>query len=218
MMYRFKDHLLDLLLPARREMSNLDRLIAVAATAHVAARRALALATAEEDREIQRRDALAGKAKDLQARAIEALTAGREDLAGRAAEAIAVIETEVDASMTASDRFATQVALAKQRVDSQRRRLADLERGRRLARIGAAFDDTSAGGLPVLARAEAALVAVEAAQADAEAVTLAFAPPAETLVEDMAEAGFGPPSRVLASDVMARLRALATSAPQLTQA
>lgn len=216
MMDRLKARMSDLLLPARRDRPNLDRLIAVAGTAHVAARRALALAIAEEDREIRRRGRLAENAKDLQARAIEAIAGGREDLAVRAAESIAVIETEVGASTAASEGFATKVALARRDVDAQRRRLADLDRGRRLARVGAALNGTAPGGLPFLARAEAALVEVDAAQADAEAVRREFAPPAETLAEDMAEAGFGRPMRVLASDVMARLRALAT--PQLTQA
>jgi phage shock protein A len=212
MMDRLKSRISDLLLPTRRGMSALDCLIAGAGSAHVAARRALALAVAEEDREIARRGVLSDSAKDLEARAIEALAGGREDLAQKAAEAIAAIETEVGASSVASERFAAKVAVARREVDAQRRRLADLDRGRRLARVGAALNSAPLDGRPLLDRAEAALNEVEATQADAEAIRLEFAPPSGKLVEDMADAGFGRPTRVLASEVLDRLRAFAQSA------
>ena len=217
MIQSLKAHIADLLLPAKRRASELDRLIAVAGNAHLAARRTLALAVAEEDREIARRTALGDQAKDLETRAIEALGSGREDLAGRAAETIAVLETEVAASEGASARFAAKVATTRREVDAQRRRLADLDRGRRLARVGASLTGASSPetGQPILARAEAALAAVQAAEADAEALRLEFTPSADTLVDDLAEAGFGRPTRVVASDVMTRLRALA--APSLPQ-
>ena len=217
MIETLKGRLSDLFLPARRQASELDRLIAAAGNAHIAARRALALAVAEEDREIYRRGTLSDNARDLETRALEALSAGRDDLAIRASEAIAVIETEVAASQTASIRFAAKVAAARREVDAQRRRLADLDRGRRLAKVGAALGGIEPAGLPILARAEAALVAVEASQADADAIRLEFVPPANALADDMAEAGFGRPTRVLATDVITRLRALALPTTQLPE-
>ena len=78
----------DLFLPVQRDAGSLERAFAAAGAAHVAARRALALAEAEENREVARRELLAGRAHDLQGRALEALAAGREDLATRAAEAL----------------------------------------------------------------------------------------------------------------------------------
>ena len=119
---------------------NLDRSIAAAASAHIAARRALAVAVAEEARETARREALTLKVTDIEQRAVQAIRAGRDDLALAATETIAAIRTELEASERASQRFAAEVALARREVDSQRRRLADLDRGRRLARVGSALN------------------------------------------------------------------------------
>ena len=204
----------ELFLPRARQLSELDQLIAAAGLSHLAARRVLALAMAEEHREAARRDTLVDRAADLEGRALEALIAGREDLAARAAESIAVLETEVAASAVAASRFAAKVTAARREVDTQRRRLADLDRGRRLAKVGAALHAAGPApdGLPLLSRAEAALTALEAAQAGDEAVVREFAPSADTLADDMAEAGFGRATRTLASDVLARLRARTTFA------
>ena len=207
------------LLPPARQVTGLDRLVAAAVRAHVASRRALAAALSEEAAETRRRDALGAKAKDLETRAVAALTGGREDLAARAAETIAVLETEIAASDEAALRFAARVALARQAVEAERRRLADLERGRRLARVGAALADGAPGGdgLTHLTRAEAVLARVEAEQAEADTVRVAFAPETATLTDDLAEAGFGRPTHVRAIDVMARLHALAAPPAQIAQ-
>jgi phage shock protein A len=200
-------------------LSNLDRAMQAAGAAHVAARRALAVAIAEEDREVRRRDVLADKLSDLELRAIEALRAGRNDLAARAAEAIAAFETEMMASTQASVRFAAEVALARREVDAQRRRLADLDRGRRLARVGVALNATPREGVDALSAAELALARVEADNHDARAIRDELAPPTERLIEQMADLGFGAPVRIRASDVMERLRAKAVvSATLITSA
>jgi phage shock protein A len=193
-------------------MASLERSISAAHHAHTAARRALAVAMAEETRESARRTALATKASDLEQRAVAALQAGREDLAAQAAEAIAAMATDINASERASTRFAAEVALARREVDSQRRRLSDLDRGRRLARIGHALNattQTSASGLDHFSEAEAALAKVAADNHDARLVRQEMAPPAEYLVERMSDAGFGESPHVRASDVLARLRATA---------
>jgi len=195
--------------PQTSPMSNLDRAVQAAGAAHVAARRALAVAIAEEEREIRRREALTEKLGDLEPRAVEALRAGRDDLAGNAAEIIATVETEITASTQASGRFAAEVALARREVDAQPRRLADLDRGRRLARVGAALNTAPRDGVDALTAAESALAKVEADNHDARAIREEFAPPTERLIEQMADLGFGAPIRVRASDVMERLRARA---------
>jgi phage shock protein A len=190
-------------------MASLDRSIAAAGYAHASARRALAVAMAEEQREADRRAALAAKASELEKRAVEALRAGREDLAMQASEAIASIATEINASERASQRFAAEVALARREVDAQRRRLSELDRGRRLARIGNALTATthnSHTGLDSFSDAEAALAQVIAENQDARFVREEMAPPAEHLIERMSDAGFGDPVRVRASDVLAQLR------------
>ncbi len=203
--------------PQPSPLSNLDRAMLAAGAAHVAARRALAVAIAEEEREVRRRDALAGKLSDLELRAIEALRAGRDDLAGQAAETIAAVETELTASTQASSRFAAEVTLARREVDAQRRRLADLDRGRRLARVGVALNAAPREGVDALTAAESALAKIEADNHDARAIREELAPPTERLIEQMADLGFGAPVRVRASDVMERLRARAVaSAPLIT--
>ena len=193
-------------------MASLERTIAAARHAHTSARHALAIAMAEETRETERRTALAAKAGELEKRAIEALRAGRDDLASQAAEAIASMATDIDASERASQRFAAEVALARREVDAQRRRLSELDRGRRLARIGNALTATkfaSRTGLDSFSEAEAALATVVADNHDARFVRQEMAPPAEHLIERMSEAGFGEPIYIRASDVLARLRTTA---------
>jgi phage shock protein A len=193
-------------------MASLERSISAAHHAHASARHALAIAMAEETRESARRTALAAKASDLEQRAVAALQAGREDLAAQAAEAIASIATDVNASEQASQRFAAEVVLARREVSSQRRRLSELDRGRRLARIGHALTataPTSASGLDHFSEAEATLARVAVDNHAARLVREETAEPAETLVERMLDAGFGESPHVRASDVLARLRAKA---------
>jgi len=197
-------------------MASLERSIAAAHHAHTSARRALAVAIAEETREAERRTALANKAGDLEKRAVEALRAGRDDLAEQAAEAVAAMATEISASEQASQRFAAEVALARREVDAQRRRLSELDRGRRLARIGDALSATtqaSRSGLDSFSAAEEALAKVVADNHDARVVREEMAPTAERLIERMSDGGFGEPLHVRASDVLARLR-LTAGEPQ----
>ena len=195
--------------PQSSPLSNLDRSIKAASGAHLAACRALAVAIAEEERESKRRMVLAGKLSDLEQRAIDALRGGRDDLASTAAELIAAVETEVQASTQASVRFSAEVALARREVDAQRRRLADLDRGRRLARVGVALNGAPRDGIDALTMAESALAQIEADNHDARAIREELAPPADRLIEQMSDLGFGAPIHVCASDVMERLRAKA---------
>lgn len=214
------DRLLDLLTAAQGQtslpMASLERSIAAAGYAHLAARRALAVAIAEETRETERREGLAARASDIETRAVEALRAGREDLAVEASETIAAIATEIEASERAAQRFAAEVALARREVDARRRRLADLDRGRRLASALTDTMRTSRSGLDSFGEAEAALAQVVADNHDARAVRHEMAPSAEHLIERMSDAGFGEPTHVRAGDVLARLRTAALGAPVST--
>ena len=199
--------------------ANLDRSIAAIASAHIAARRALAVAVAEETREIARRDSLTLKVTDIERRAVQAIRAGRDDLALATTETIAAIRTEIEASERASQCFAAEVALARREVDSQRRRLADLDRGRRLARVGSALNGAaslSQPGLDRLAEAETVLEQINADNADAKAIREEMAPQADRLIERLSDQGFGHPVTVNPADVMARLRMMA-AAPVLIE-
>jgi hypothetical protein len=192
--------------------ASLERSIAAAHQAHSAARRALGIAMAEEAREAERRAMLANKVSDLEQRAVDAMRGGREDLAMQAADAIAAMTTDIDASRQASERFAAEVALARREVDAQRRRLSDLDCGRRLARIGAALNAAAPGsqaGLDSFSEAEAALARVNADNQEARFVRDEMAPPATQLIERMSDAGFGEPAQVRAVDILTRLRSKA---------
>jgi phage shock protein A len=215
-MQQFLSRLLDMLSILQRQasspMAGLDRSIAAAGDAHRAARAALAVATAEEKREADRRENTVAKVADLEQRAIEALRVGREDLAAQAAEAIAAMATEIEASERASQRFTAEVALARGEVDAQRRRLSELDRGRRLAKVGSALSataSTSHNGLDRFTEAERALAKVVSDNDDARAVREEMAPSAEQLIERMSDAGFGTSVHVRPADVLLRLRAAA---------
>jgi len=215
-MREFLTGLIEVLRDLRRRtsspMASLERSIAAARRSHSAARHALAVAMAEEVRETERRLALVAKNNDLEQRAVEALRAGRDDLAAQAAEAIAAMTSDINASERASQRFSAEVALARREVDAQRRRLSDLDRGRRLARIGDALTATmqnSEAGLDSFSEAEAQLAKVVNDNHDARFIRQEMAPPAEHLIERMSDAGFGEPTHIRASDVLARLRASA---------
>ena len=189
--------------------AGLERAFAAAQRAHNLARRALAIALAEEAREAERRTALVAKVGDLEKRAIEVIGAGRDDLALEIAQAIAAMSTDINASEQAAARFSAEVALARREVDAQRRRLSDLDRGRRLARIGTALNGVAPGsdsGLDSLTEAEEALAQVVAENHNSRFVRGEMAPPAERLIERLSDAGFGEPLQVRAIDVLARLR------------
>jgi phage shock protein A len=215
-MRQFFARLLDLVTEMQREtaspMASLDRSLAAAQRAHTAARRTLAIALAEEARESERRAGLKTKVSDLEQRAVQALRAGRDDLALQASETIAAMTMDITASERASARFAAEVGLARREVDAQRRRLSELDRGRRLARIGTAVSgatSTSQDSLDSFAEAEAALAKVVADNHDARVLRDEMTPPAERLIERMSEAGFGESVQIRAADVLVRLRSAA---------
>jgi phage shock protein A len=200
----------DLLRGGQATMPSLERSIAAAASAHAAARRALAVAIAEEKREILRCASMALQARDLEDRAVQAIRAGRDDLALAASETIALIHSEIEASEQASARFKAEVDLTRSEVNAQRSRLLDLDRGRRLASVGHALNSVApTSGLDRFAEAEAALAKINGDNADARAVREEMAPAAERLTERLAKEGFGRPVTIRAVDVMTRLRTMA---------
>lgn len=200
----------------RGALADVDAKARQALAGHLRTRRALALAIAAEAREGERRQAMRRRVEELETRAVAAIAGGREDLAVQASEAIASLEAEVAASAAAMGAHSASIARLKQTVDDQRRRLADVERGRRLAVVRAALGETSAAAAPGtgLAATEAALKALEVRQADAAAVAAdveAADPESDgrRLAAEMADAGFGPALRPRSQDVLERLRARA---------
>src|SRR6516164_4142060 len=187
------------------------------------AKKALAIALAQQGQEEQRLEATRSRIADLETRAIAAIEAGREDLAAEAAEAIATLEAERDASLTARALFAAEIAKLKGHVLQQQMRFSQLERGRRIARAAEAVRVARRGrieGAPIfagtLAEAEATLARLREHQFEADAVEEAFdaldaATGPISVAEKLSAEGFGPRLRPNAADVLSRLRERAGS-------
>jgi phage shock protein A len=194
------------------------------------AKKALAVAIAQENQEAQRLEATRTRIADLESRAVAALEAGREDLAAEAAEAIATLEAERDASRTARALFAAEIAKLRGHVLQQQMRLSQLERGRRIARAAEAvrvarrgriedapiFEGTLAEAEATLARLRERQVETDAAEAAFDALDAATGPVA--VAEKLAAEGFGPRVKPNAADVLARLRERAAAGHPPTSA
>ena len=182
------------------------------------AKKALAIALAQQGQEEQRLEATRSRIADLETRAIAAIEAGREDLAAEAAEAIATLEAERDASLTARALFAAEIAKLKGHVLQQQMRFSQLERGRRIARAAEAVRVARRGRIeaaPIfagtLAEAEATLTRLREHQVEADAAetaldTLDTATGPVAIAEKLSAEGFGPRLKPNAADVLARLR------------
>jgi phage shock protein A len=116
----------------------LDQQIRDAAGAVRRGKQALAIAVVKDDRERKRIDILSTRIADLEERAGEALTSGREDLAAEAAEAIAAMENDRAAVVEARASFADEITHLQSTVVDYTRRLADLDRGRQIAKAAEA--------------------------------------------------------------------------------
>src|SRR6516165_3071529 len=182
------------------------------------AKKALAVAIAQEHQEGQRLDATHARIADLETRAVAAIEAGRDELAAEAAETIATLEGERDASLTARALFAAEIAKLKGHVLQQQMRFSQLERGRRIARAAEAVRVARRGrieGAPIfagtLAEAEATLDRLREHQVEADAAEAAFdvldaATGPIAVAEKLSAEGFGPRLRPNAAGVLARLR------------
>jgi len=133
----------------------LDQQVRDATGALDGAKKALAVATAQESQEQQRLDATHARITDLETGAIAAIKAGREDLATEAAEAVATLEAERDASLTDRALFTAEIAKLKGHVLQQQMRFSQLDRGRRIARAAEAVRIARRGrieGAPIFSR------------------------------------------------------------------
>jgi phage shock protein A len=195
----------------------LDQQIRDAAGAIDRAKRALAIAVAQDEAEGKRLDLTLGRIADLEDRAAGALAGGRDDLAVEAAEAIAVLEADRDAIRQAREAFAGEAAQLRRTVAQATRRLKELERGRRIASAAEAVRRLKTGhGSPVgataaLEEAEATLRRLRERQQDDAATEAALQSldteaSSATLSDRLEAAGFGRRTRTTAADVLERLR------------
>ena len=200
----------------RNAMPLLAQQIRDAAGAIQSARRAVAIAVAQNEQEKSQHAAIVGRIADLETRAVAALQKGNDELARQAAEAIAELEAERGSSEKAQAQFATTIAKLKATVRSSEARLQGLQRGERLARateqtqkLNAVCNDGS--GLANLDEAEETLARLRAYQDRCEIATSALkemdaANRPAIIIEKLANAGFGAPLGPSADDVLARLR------------
>jgi phage shock protein A len=204
----------------------IDQQMRDAGAARDRAKRALAVAVAQQGREEQRMSATHAQIADLETRAIAAIRAGRDDLAAEAAEIIAGLAVERDAAATAHALFAGEIAKLRRHVRQQELRLSQLERERRIARAAEAVRIARRGRVeaaPIfagtLAEAEATLARlrerqVEADDAEAALDALDSAAGPAAVAERLAAEGFGPRCKPDTADILARLRQRAAdSAP-----
>lgn len=207
----------------RHALPILDQQIRDVAEGVARSRRALGLAIAQDEAEARRLEGIEAQCMDLEERAVAALAGGRDDLAAEAAEAIAALEAERDAVREARATFAAETATLRRTVADATRRLAALERGRRIAhaaeavrRLKAGCTSRSACHVHTLAEAEATLRRLrekQAQEAAAEAILEGTeAAAAGTVADRLEAAGFGGRTRPTAASVLERLRRKAAPA------
>jgi phage shock protein A len=189
----------------------LDQQIRDAGASIWSARRALAVAIAADRQEAQRTEALNARIASLESRARAALAGNREDLALLAAATVAELQMDRDAGVQARALLEAEIVRLRQTVGEAERRFAEVQRGRRLVRVGEAVSRSRLGGIDgtVLRDAEATLAALRTRQvamtAAEEALDELTSTPAR--IEDrLGQAGFGSVIRPSAAMVLARLR------------
>jgi phage shock protein A len=196
----------------------LDQQIRDSAAGIERAKRALAVAIAQDEAEGKRLETTLSRISDLEERAVAALNGGRDELASEAAEAIAVMEADRDSIRDARATFAREIAGLKTAVRRSGQRLAELERGRRIAlaaesvrRLKTGHGMAGPSGAAALAGAETTLRRLRERQSEDAAAETAYetldseANPA-SVAERLEAAGFGKRTRPTAADVLARLK------------
>jgi phage shock protein A len=184
------------------------------ADAIAAARRAIAVAIAQNDQEIRQYGKLVARIEDLESRTVIALERGQNELAHEAAETIALMEAERTASEDAQKCFGTEIERLKRIVRSSEMRLRDLQRGQRIA---AAADRThrlretaSGSNFSALKDAEETLSRLRMRQRQMDAAASAICEMEQSgdpaaVSEKLAAAGCGAPLGTSAEAVLERL-------------
>ena len=184
------------------------------ADAIAAARRAVAIAIAQNEQEVVQFKKLVVRIDDLEKRTIAAIEQGQNELAREAAETIAMLEAERDASSEAQKSFSTEIERLKRIIRVSEMRLRELQRGQRIV---TAVDSTqrlreSAPGssLSALKDAEETLLRLRTRQKQIDATAAAMAEMEQSgdpaaVSEKLAAAGCGAPLRTSADAVLERL-------------
>jgi phage shock protein A len=216
-------HMAEERLADRHALALLDQQMRDAAAAIDRAKKALAVAMAQDRQEERRLETTRAQIAGLEQRAVAALQGGRDDLAQKAAETIAALEADAGAAQKARTLFAAEISRLEGHVRKQCARLAELERGRRIARAAQAVRVARRGRVEeapchqaTLTEAEATLDRLREKQFEAEAADAALdgldaEPVAETVSETLEREGFGPRTQPRAADILARLKEQASA-------
>ena len=206
----------------------LDQQIRDSAAGIERAKRALAVAIAQDEAEGKRLETTLSRIADLEERAVAALSGGSDELAAEAAEAIAVMEMDRDSIREARATFAREISSMKTAVAGATLRLAELERGRRIAQAAEAvrrlkFDGVAGPtGVAALVEAETTLKRLRERQAEDAAASAALealdGASGKTIANRLEAEGFGPRTRPTAADVLDRLKRRSTPADPATAA
>ena len=190
------------------------------AEAVTTARKAVAIAIAQNQQEAAQYRKLVARIEDLEARTVAAIEKGEDDLAREAAGTIAFLETERAASEEAGKNFTTEIERLKGIVRGSELRLRELQRGERIAaatdRTQRLRESSPGAGVSALRDAEETLARLRARQklidATASAITeMEHSDDPAAISRKLAEAGCGAPVAPSADDVLARLRKRAGS-------
>jgi phage shock protein A len=199
----------------RNAIPLLGQQIRDAAQAIQSARRAVAIAIAQNEQEVEQHKIALARIADLETRAIAALTKGNERLAREAAEAIGWLEAECAASEKAQARFQTSIERMRSVVRASEARLRELHRGERLARATEQTQklDRSAStqGLATLSEAEETLLRLRTRQQEMDTTAEALremdaGTDPSAIIEKLAKAGCGAPLAPDPDTILARLR------------
>ena len=199
----------------------LDQQIRDAGSALERAKKALALAIAQDGQEAQRLTLTESQIADLEQRVLAALDGGNEALAHEGAEAIAALEDERKAIKSARDLFGAEITRLKAYMTQAEQRIAALDRGRRIARASEAVRGLKRGRIEpsrpheaTLSEAEATLHRLRDKQTEAQAAEdaldhLSISTRPATIAEKLAAEGFGQRLKTTGDDVLARLKSRA---------
>ncbi len=204
----------------RNALLILKQQIRDSADAITTARKAVALAMAQDEQERAQHKKLVERITELEARAVAAIEQGKEELAREAAEVIAGLEEERDTSLKAQTYFAAEIARLRTNLRNAEARLRDLQRGQRIAAATDAAqklrNQSPEETFASLVDAEVTLERLRRRQTEADLTAKAMSEldgtdNPERIREKLAEAGCGEPLRPNADLVLERLRKRAGS-------
>ncbi len=179
-----------------------------------AARKAIAIAMAQNQQEQSQHKKLLERLKNLETRTVEALRQDKKNLAREGAEMIAFLETERDASEEAQAQFTNEIGRLQSNLQASESKLREIQRGQRLAtathKAQQLRSQSTSTGMSSLKEAEETLKRLQDRQTQIDLTDQALnemdrEKSPETVAKKLALAGCGKPQVPHADDVLARL-------------